>query len=81
MVQPAAKPKPKCECGGEFEFSRSCGADICVKCGSHKGLARCFCGWSKTSPGRGRQELEEMGETIDPEDPSDLTNEFEAMFS
>lgn len=66
MAHPAGKkPKAKCSCGQEFEFSRHCGADVCNGCGNHKGLERCFCGWSKTSPGRGRQELEEMGETID----------------
>jgi hypothetical protein len=57
----------KCTCGGEYVFSRHCGADICDKCGNHKGFARCFCGWSLS--GRdGRIELEEMGETIEPED-------------
>jgi len=81
MAQAAQKPEEKCECGGDLEWSRSCGAKVCVKCDNHKGLARCFCGWSKTSPGRGREELEEAGETIDPEEPSDLTNDFEAMFS
>jgi hypothetical protein len=56
----------KCECGGEFFMSRTCGAKVCEECDNHKGLARCFCGWS-ISGNDGRQELEEMGETIDPE--------------
>jgi hypothetical protein len=55
-------------CGGDFWFNRYCGAYVCAECGNHKGLARCYCGWSLTSPGRGRQELEEMGEVIEPED-------------
>ena len=60
-------PKPKkCRCGGEFDFSRSCGVDVCFTCDNHAGLARCFCGWS-VSGGDGRAELIEMGETIDPE--------------
>jgi hypothetical protein len=29
-------------------------------------LARCYCGWSANG-GNGRAELEEMGETIDPD--------------
>jgi hypothetical protein len=57
-----------CDCGGEFWFNRYCGAYVCTQCDNHKGLARCYCGWSLTSQGRGRQELEEFGETIEPED-------------
>jgi hypothetical protein len=58
---------PKCSCGGNFEFNRYCGADVCPACDNHKGFARCFCGWAE-SGGDGRAELEEMGETIEPED-------------
>ncbi len=58
----------KCPCGGEFHFNNYCGAHVCTGCGQHKGLARCFCGWSQTAPGEGRRELQEMGETIDPEE-------------
>jgi len=54
------------QCGKTYyRYSRSCGAWICLECGDHLGLARCFCGWSETSPGNGRRELVEMGETID----------------
>lgn len=56
----------KCSCGGEWRFDRYCGARVCVSCGKHKGLARCYCGWSE-SGGDGRRELVEMGETIDAE--------------
>jgi hypothetical protein len=49
----------------DYQWSDYCGAKVCVHCGEHKGLERCYCGWSKTSPGRGREELEEMGETIE----------------
>ena len=52
-------------CKHQFEMSRQCGVLVCDLCDEHKGLARCFCGWSKTSPGRGREELIEMGETIE----------------
>lgn len=57
----------KCSCGGEFSFTKFCAADVCCKCGNHKGLARCFCGWAE-SGGDGRMELIELGETIDPEE-------------
>lgn len=58
--------KETCSCGGKYFFANYCGAKVCVDCGNHKGLARCFCGWS-ASGGDGRRELLEMGETIDPE--------------
>lgn len=51
-----------------YEFLPYCGAKVCTVCDDHKGLVRCFCGFSRTSPGRGRQELVEDGETIDAED-------------
>jgi hypothetical protein len=60
--------KNQCKiCGGFFEWSRYCGAKVCLECGYHRGLERCYCGWSLTRPGEGRQELEEMGEQIDEE--------------
>ena len=57
----------KCHCQGVFVFSKYCGANVCLVCDNHQNLARCFCGWSE-SGGDGRQELIEMGETIEPED-------------
>lgn len=57
----------KCKCGGEYERQDYCGARVCVECGNHRGLARCYCGWAEGG-GDGRQELIEMGETIDPEE-------------
>ena len=54
-------------CDHEYQPSRYCGVQVCLLCDDHKGLARCYCGWSKTAPGEGRQELEAMGEQIDPE--------------
>ncbi|KKL51482.1 hypothetical protein LCGC14_2295020 [marine sediment metagenome] len=54
-------------CDHKYEFSRYCGAQVCLSCDDHKGLARCYCGWSNTAPGEGRQELEAMGEQVDPE--------------
>lgn len=41
-----------------------CGVKICTKCGEHKGLDRCFCGWSR-SGGDGHQQLVNMGEQIE----------------
>lgn len=54
-------------CRHDYRFSRYCGAHVCEHCGDHRGLARCYCGWSTTRPGEGRRELEDMGETIDPD--------------
>ena len=54
----------------DFEWNEFCSAHVCTvgDCAVHKGLERCWCGWSLTSPGRGYQELIEMGERIEPED-------------
>lgn len=57
---------PGCPCGGTFRMVPACGAKVCDKCRKHQGLERCYCGWSEIRPGQGRQELVEMGETIDP---------------
>ena len=59
----------KCDsdhCDGLCEFNRQCGAYVCINCDTHIGLARCFCGWSRDGSD-GRKQLEDMGETIDPE--------------
>ncbi len=40
------KPDVCRECGGEYKFSQYCGVDVCERCGYHKNLARCFCGWN-----------------------------------
>ncbi len=63
----------KCTGGCNYYFSGHCGAYVCMDCGHHKsgvgpflGLVRCHCEWAASS-GDGRRELEEMGETIDPE--------------
>lgn len=53
---------------GDYEWSNYCGAYVCRHCNYHYNLVRCYCGWS-LSGGDGRQELEEMGETIDSEEP------------
>ena len=50
----------------DYMYARGCGVRVCTTCGDHKGLARCYCGWS-ASGGDGYLELEEMGETIEPE--------------
>ena len=44
-----------------------CGAYICIRCGDHRRLARCYCGWS-VSGGDGLRELIDMGETIEPDE-------------
>lgn len=40
------------ECGGHYWFRKYCGVFVCDKCGDHKGLGNCFCGWNK---GRGEK--------------------------
>ncbi|KKM06221.1 hypothetical protein LCGC14_1746150 [marine sediment metagenome] len=47
-----------------YEWNSYCAAHVC-SCGDHKFIDRCWCGWSKTSPGRGYQELAEMGENME----------------
>ena len=56
-----------CGCGGTYHFRAYCGVRVCAACKRHEGLDRCYCGWS-ASGGDGRRELEEMGETIEPDD-------------
>jgi hypothetical protein len=59
----------KCDadhCQSNASFNNYCGAYVCWSCDTHIGLARCYCGWSRYGDD-GRKELEDMGETIDPE--------------
>lgn len=65
MSENGAEPCPE---GGDHEhqFSDGCGAYVCLKCGDHKSLCRCYCGWA-ASGGDGYQELLECGETVEPE--------------
>lgn len=51
-------------CNHEYYFRMYCGTLVCIKCSDHKGLARCYCGWS-LSGRNGRTELIEMGENLD----------------
>jgi len=48
----------------EYVFANLCGADVCMDCNDHKGLARCLCGWAMDG-GNGYIQLEEMGEQIE----------------
>ena len=50
----------------DFEFNNHCGVKVCTVCDHHLGLARCYCGWAADG-GDGRQQLVDMGETIDPD--------------
>ena len=43
----AKNPANQCDCGGLYGFNNYCGAKVCDRCGHHKGLARCFCGWNR----------------------------------
>jgi hypothetical protein len=63
------KTPTKCENCGQTAVvpSRECGVKVCVKCEYHQGMVRCFCGWAADG-GDGYQQLQEMGETIEPED-------------
>lgn len=49
----------------DYARSRYCGVQVCMDddCGEHRGLSRCYCGWSREG-GDGRAELIAMGETI-----------------
>lgn len=49
-----------------YYFNQYCGIEVCEECGYHKGLARCFCGWS-ISGRDGYTELLEYGEIVDPD--------------
>jgi len=62
-----SKPCGNQDCNGTVYLSKYCGAYVCEFCDEHIGLVRCYCGWSLTASD-GREELEAMGETIDPED-------------
>lgn len=48
-------------------MNKYCGAFLCDKCSNHKGMERCFCGWS-LSGRNGYTELLELSEVIEPED-------------
>jgi hypothetical protein len=52
------------DCRGTAHWSKNCGAYVCQTCGTHVGLARCYCGWSSTG-GDGRIELIDMGENLE----------------
>jgi hypothetical protein len=55
---------PSANCKHHYSLNRYCGASVCNDCDDHKGLTRCYCGWSRS--GRdGRRELIEMGENLD----------------
>jgi hypothetical protein len=56
-----------CECGGTFKWSFYCAADVCDRCGRHKDLARCYCGWAEDG-GDGYKQLLDLGEVLEPED-------------
>jgi hypothetical protein len=63
------RPTKTCpRCGEDMSVSRTCGVYVCENddCQYHAGLVRCFCGWADDG-GDGREQLEQMGETIDPE--------------
>lgn len=60
------RSKPCDKCNGTAYLSGYCGAYVCSSCSSHVGLSRCYCGWSADG-GDGRRQLEDCGETIDPE--------------
>ncbi len=63
---PNGGPCERPGCQGDYFFRSCCGAYVCAECDDHKGLVRCYCGWSRSGED-GRRELEEMGEVIDPE--------------
>jgi len=48
----------------DYLFMPGCGVEVCMDCDDHKGLARCYCGWSANG-GDGYAQLSDMGETIE----------------
>jgi len=46
-------------CLHEYEAQRYCGVEVCYKCGYHKGLARCYCGWNLAAGERLEDDLGE----------------------
>jgi hypothetical protein len=48
----------------DMQWAWHCGALVCIDCGYHDGLARCFCGWAEDG-GDGYQQLRDMGEPVD----------------
>lgn len=46
------------------QMDRSCGAYVCLDCGDHENLARCYCGWAKDG-GDGVAQLRAMGENVE----------------
>jgi hypothetical protein len=71
MAIKQTKPCDSNPCKGVAAFSNHCGTYVCGTCGSHVGLDRCYCGWSRFG-GNGRTELIEMGEVIGEEGEIDL---------
>jgi len=57
-------PEIKCVCGGTYSFQRGCGCLVCDSCEDHRGMCRCYCGWTPHG-GDGYAELIEEGECID----------------
>ena len=39
----------KCEAckKGRYFFSSYCGCYVCDRCGYHRGISQCYCGWSE----------------------------------
>jgi len=54
-----------------YESGGDCGVRVCLDCGDHEGLVRCFCGWA-ASGADGYQELLDLGETIEPRNDAAL---------
>ena len=50
---------------GHFHFRAYCGCEVCDKCGQHKGLAQCYCGWKA---GGGHASYADFDEPIDAEE-------------
>ena len=39
--------KERRECDHDYQWNGYCGAYVCTKCGHHKGMSQCFCGWTE----------------------------------
>jgi hypothetical protein len=49
---------------GSRRMDASCGAYVCLDCGDHQGLARCYCGWASDG-GDGVAQLRAKGENVE----------------
>ena len=63
-MQPLHAHEYEAKPDGSRRLDANCGAYVCLGCGDHEGLARCYCGWA-TDGGNGVAQLQAMGENVE----------------